>query len=162
MTLIEQAKYLAKHPLRHEEVLAKQNEINGLVRAFMNREIDIVAFREQLIQLHENDDMFVVLTHPGPVLGFLLKLGLDPESATNLAEEERAHYRVAQEQGLSPKIIFSFSQREIVEEPTGMFLNAFVSYEIPDRLDPDTLRYAIRTISLAPENPSQDDLAKLP
>lgn len=163
MSLVELARQRARNPLSHEEVRKEQEQINQLVRQFCAGEINLRKLREGLFALQGlRETSSVVLNYGGPLYGLLRRLGLDKETARLLADEERAHLQAAERAGLTPRIIFEFSQCPDEEGILKQFLNIFVSYQIPEEIGEEQLRQAIREISLAPQEPSEDDLAKLP
>lgn len=161
MSLIERARERAKNPKPHRQIVERQEGSNDLTRQFCSAEINLNTFREKLFKLQKIDDE-IVLNNPGPLYGLLRELGLDKESAQEIAEEERAHFRVAQREGLNPRIVLEFSE-EIDEEGTlKQYLNALVVYQIPKEIEGKKMRKILKEIALAPEEPSEDDLASLP
>lgn len=157
MNLIERAKYSRPH----KEILERQKQINTLARQFCESKIGLADFRKALFKLQEKDEG-IILVHPGPLYGFLRKFGFDKETARRVADEERAHFQVAQKEGLNPRIVLEFSTGENREGVTTYHLDIFATFQIPEEIEDDKMRKILEEIALAPEEPSENDLASLP
>jgi len=131
----------------------KQNE---LARKFYNGEIDLDSLRRGLSQRKRGNE--IILPWPGPLYGFLRKIGIDKEKAKRIVEEERGHYQVAREKGLETKIVVEILSGGSFGNVRGCQIRVSLAYLIPEGIDEDRLREAIRDISLAVERPSPDDL----
>lgn len=161
MNLIERAKEKAKYSRPHKEILERQEQTNTLARQLCEGKISLADFRKALFKLQEKDEG-IVLVHPGPLYGLLRKFGFDKETAQQVANEERAHFQVAQKEGLNPRIVLEFSKEKDEKGFTTYYLTPFVAYQIPKEIEEETLRRIMVEIALAPEKPSEDDLVSLP
>lgn len=161
MNLIERAKEIAKSSKSPRLIMERQEWAMALARQFNGGEINLADFRERLFGLQEEGKV-IVLNHPGPLYGFLRKFGFDKETARKVANEERAHFRVAQRKDLNPRIVLEFSKENDEEGFTTYYLNPFVAYQVPKEIEEEKLRKIMEEIALAPEEPSEDDLASLP
>ncbi|MBI3397157.1 hypothetical protein HY045_01630 [Candidatus Woesebacteria bacterium] len=162
MSYVERAKQILFDPLEYEEVHALQIYTNQLVGGFLDGTITVNQLRKGL-SVRESDKL-IKLPYPGPLYGLLRKLGFDQDLCRHIAYEERDHYSAAIAFGLETKIIIQVSKPREVDNtyPRQLFLNVYLSFKIPDNIDPNILKEIIRQVVLAPKHPSQDDLAKIP
>lgn len=161
MSLIERAKEKTKYSRPHKEILERQEFANTLVRQFCGGEIGLVEFREKLFELQEKGEK-IVLDYPGPLYGFLRKFGFDKETARRVTDEEKTHFQVAQKEGLNPRIVLEFSKEKEEEGIWAHYLDIFVAFQIPNEIEEGKMRKILVEIAIAPEKPSEDDLASLP
>lgn len=163
MGLVEQALERAADITYRPEVIGRQSLQNELVRDFMLGNIDVTSLKQGLLHLGQ-DENAIVLPSPGPLYGLLRELGVDIDKAKKRTAEEKAHYLAAKEVGLNSRVLIVFSE-ESVNSTSGIKkgnMDVFLAYQIPDEMEEEEVRSAIQKISLAPESPSADDLAKLP
>lgn len=157
MGIVERALANKENPVPTMAVTEQQECINILLRAFMNDEISRENLNRGIIEFQEVYG--VRLAFAGPLYGLLRKIGMGQEDARDAAYEERSHFIKARQRNMSPSCNIVFSQ----DEDTGeMKLHIFTRYVLPESQPDEDLKGSIRDISLAPEYPSKDDLAKLP
>ena len=161
--LVEQALEKAANITYNPEVIGRQSLQNELVRDFMLGNIDFTSLKQGLLHLGQDVDA-IVLPSPGPLYGLLRELGVNIDKAKERTAEEKAHYLATKEAGLNSRILIVFSG-ESDNSSSGIkkgSMDVFLAYQIPDEMREEEVRSAIQKISLAPESPSADDLAKLP
>jgi len=159
LTRVELAKLMAREPIIDDQrYLARWAEMDYLLSRFSSGEIS----REEMLQHFPADAVKdkITLDYPGPVAGFLLRvglgLGLRYDDLMETARHERAHYYVAREAGLNPRFGFVFT----VDRSNGgcvVRMRAFVEISAGPTLTPENLA----EVCLAPDDPSSSDLAKL-
>lgn len=157
--IVESLRQALAEPQELVYVEELQNRQNALVRSFMVGELDVDTFRRQLLEINEESlgqTTTFSLDYPGPLYGILRRLGADQNTAQSIAEEERAHYSEAIRQGLQARI------KIVVAKGNASRLSCYVSYQVPEDIETDDLREKIKAVTLAPAEPSEDDLAKLP
>lgn len=163
MGLVEQALERAADITYRPEVIGRQSLQNELVREFLLGDVDFTSLKQGLLHLGQ-DENAIVLPSPGPLYGLLRELGVDIDKAKERTAEEKAHYLATKEAGLNSRVLIVFSE-ESVNSTSGIkkgSMDVFLAYQIPDEMEEKEVRSAIQKISLAPEFPSADDLAKLP
>ena len=159
MSIVEKLQNLVENPVPQSRIDKLQEDINFAVQSYYNGDFSKDDLEYILKALNEeNDILSVVLKHAGPFYGLLRKINIDQEAARSIADEERAHYFAAKENNIpDPYFVIHISQ-----ENERRFLNAFVAYKLDFTLPDNALKKTIYNISTAPQNPSPDDLAKLP
>jgi hypothetical protein len=162
MSLVELAKEKARNPKPREGIINIQDFQNLHILEFTKGDIGLVTLRQRLRELGKDRDIIELLS-PGPLYGLLRKIGLGKQKANEITEEERAHFLVAKQYGLNSRIIIEFSEANGNKNSVlPSFMDVYFVYDIPEDIDDDRMRTIIEEISLAPEFPSADDLAKLP
>lgn len=134
----------------------KRDDANALVKGFMTQRTDFATTLHHL----RNTDLpttYLTLPSPGPLYGFLRKLGVSSQEASRITTEERFHYQIANQAGLPSRILVKFTRNESGD----IQINVYLSYSLPQSLTEAQARQLIHAISLAPPDPSPDDLAKL-
>lgn len=164
MSIVEATLAAARNPVKKEVSEGWDVKKRDLTRKFLGGNIDLDDYRSQQLPLSV-PDWAISLPYPGPLYGLLRRIGVNQKETRKITYEERAHYDIARKAG-----IFNGVHIEFVESDCGKLeesalcgeMNVFISYYIPQDEDPQKVRAIIRDILLAPSEPSEDDLAKLP
>ncbi len=159
MRLVEHLRELMSNPVSQSRIDKIQEDISFAVKSYYIGDFTKEELEYILMVLNEENDLDrLTLQFPGPLYGLLRKANLSPTEARSITDEERAHYLAAKENKLeNPYFVIYIS-----EEGGRKFINTFVSYGLDFSRPDEEIRQAIYDISTAPDNPSVNDLAKLP
>ena len=161
MGYVERAHDIIENPASKENLLKEREEKNELYRQFFSEEISLVELRTQLSFVEERtSESKIGLPWIGPLYGLLRKIGIPQEEVKEVVVEEKEHYISAQIEGIQINgVDLIFFQ----DSETGKnYVKPFLSFNIPEGLSDKKTREVLKRFFLAPENPSEDDLAKIP
>lgn len=161
MGYIEHARKIIEHPALKEDVEEERKEKNNLYRLCFSEEISLVELRTQLSSVEErSSESTIELPWIGPLYGLLRKIGISRENVKEIVIEEKDHYFSAQTEGIQINgVDLIFFQ----DSKTGInYVQPFLSFNIPEGLSDQETRNKLKRFFLAPEDPSPDDLAKIP
>lgn len=168
MSLVERTLDLARNPkISFKEAEIQQASHNKQVRQFFMGDISLSELNEATKDIL-NEENSIVLDFPGPLYGLLRRIGFDKNEAKKISFDEKAHYYVAKEEGIKvSKFAIQFSSNDNYNKLSNDTLKTFQYriyfwFKLPKNMDNDKAREAFRKILLAHEEPSPDDLAKIP
>ena len=158
MSIVEKLQRMIENPVSQARIDKLQTEINFAVNSYYVGEFSKEELDYILKVLNEENNLDrLELHYPGPLYGLLRKANLSQTDARSLADEERAHYFSAVENDAHDPYFVLY----VAEENGKRFVNVFLSYQ-PDFTESDEkIKQSIFNISMAPYDPSIDDLAKI-
>lgn len=164
MSIVETTVAAARNPVKKEVSEGWDVKKRDLTHKFLSGNINLDDYRSQQLLLSV-PDWAVSLPYPGPLYGLLRRIGVDQNETQRITYEERDHYDVARKAGIYNKVHIEFIEKDC-EDPTDDLscgeMSVFISYFIPRDKNPEEVKEIIRNILLAPPEPSEYDLAKLP
>ena len=161
MGYVERAHDIIENPASKENLQEEREEINELYRQFLSEKISRVELSTQLSSVEERtSESKIELPWIGPLYGLLRKIGIPQEEVKEVVVEEKEHYISAQTEGIQINgVCLIFTQDHV----TGTkYVQPFLLFNIPEGLSDLETREVLERFFLAPENPSPDDLAKIP